>query len=569
MKEYGDITRRGFLELSRTTVCLAGLGLLACAGGAALEPEIAYATVIGDQTPLTDEEIELAIRSGEIKTEFPDAPVETYASRDYAVRTIAGSSRYKTNEAQVLYAFTKSQWAIVASGIGYADAICAAGLAGALACPIILTEKEGLGSTAQNCIKTIGATNLLLLGSEDVASRKVEEDLRALAGSAGTFERLCGPDRYATQMAVYDYGVRHGLWTGDTIVVSNATGFADALAVSPISYKLKAPVFYVDGTATLPPAQEEAIRSSGKAKFIITGDEKVMSKGTEQLLQSLGPVKRLAGNTRYKTSLAIAQYAVDHLGMSWDGVAITSGSAPYDALGGGPVQGKENSVIVLMEEDDYHYAPFIPFAPYKPSRMKFFGDKAIYSCAYKTRFALQAGYSLSDVEGLRIYIDAGHGGADHGASGSGYEEYKLTAELANKVSSVLRDRFGFSVYTNTSGNSYKVRHPEAKAMDCGIFVSIHFNSSGGMGASGTESYVHSRNSAAGSKALQHSIHTRLFAALGLTDRRERAEKCAVVSGPLPSVLLEICFIDNANDMRVYQSKKDAVASAIAQGIAEV
>ena len=217
-----------------------------------------------------------------------------------------------------------------------------------------------------------------------------------------------------------------------------------------------------------------------------------------------------------------------------------------------------------MEEDDYHFTPFDPFGGVKPSYMKFFGDKAIYSSAYKTRFALARGYKLTDIEGLRVYIDAGHGGYDPGASGSGYQEYKLTAELAGKVGSYLQS-YGIPSYVNTKGNDYKLRHPEAKAMDCGAFVSIHFNASGG---SGTESYVHSANSAAGSRILQRSIHTRLVSALGLDDRRQKNAWFAVVSGPLPSVLLEICFIDRPSDMSTYQSRKEAVAQAIAQGIAE-
>lgn len=561
------MSRRGFLKLGGSAVCTLGLGAVAAAGGSLLAPEAAYATVEGDQTPLTDEEIEAAIQSGEIMTEFPESPVAAYALTNYAVKTIAGSSRYETNKAQVLSAFSSCKWTIVASGVGYADSICAAGLAGALECPIILTEADKLSQTAIDCIKSIGASNVLLLGSAVVASQQVEDSLKALVGSSSV-ERLGGDDRYATQMKVYQYGVDHGLWTGDLAVVSNATGFADALTISPISYKYKAPVFYVDETDYFPPEQEAAIKACGKKRFLITGDQAVMSNSVESFLWSTGAtlVKRLAGPNRYKTSLAIAQYAVSDLGMSWNGVAITSGSAPYDALGGGPVQGKENSVIVLMEEDDYHNAPFIPF-PSKPTSMKFFGDKAIYSSAYKTRFALQAGYKLTDIEGLKVYVDAGHGGSDPGACVGSYREANLTAELAQKVGNYLQANYGVQSYVNTKGNDYKLRHPEAKAMDCGVFVSIHFNIGGGKG---TEAYIHSANSAAGSVRLRDSVLNRVVSALGRGEHGNGRKSAwfAVVSGPLPSTLVEICFLDNPSDMSVYSGKKDAVARAIAQGIAE-
>lgn len=565
----GGMSRRSFVKLGGSAACAAGLGALAAVGGSMLAPETAQATVVGDQTPLTDEEIEEAIRNGLIKTEFPEDSVVTYASKDYAVRTYGGKTRYETNALQVMTAFSSCEWVIVASGAGYADSIGAAGLAGALDCPIVLTEAEKLSDYAVATIKTLGAKNVVLLGGTSVASEQVEQSLAELLGSADAVVRLCGEDRYGTQMAVYEFGSERGLWTGDTAVVSNATGFADALSVSPLSFKLKAPVFFVDETGYLPEEQKQAILECGKKRFILTGGQAVMSDDVAALLGSLGTVVRLAGNTRYETSQKIAEYAVRDrdLGMSWNGLAVASGLAPYDALGGGPVQGKLNSVLVLMDENDYHSEPSIPFS--KQPSMKFFGGSSIFSSAYKMRFALKIGYLPTDIEGLKVYVDAGHGGSDPGALGNGYKEADLTAELAKKVGECLSSGYGIPSYVNTSGNDYKLRHPEAKAMDCGLFVSIHFNSLGGTGrGTGTESYIHSINSAAGSKTLQHATHTRLVLALGLTDRKEKDAMFAVVSGPLPSVLLEVCFIDNASDMSTYNSKKDAVARAIAEGIAE-
>lgn len=552
------LTRRKFLGLSGSAACAAGLGALAAASGSLLAPETAYATVEGDQTPLTDEEIEEAIRSGQISTEFPESPTATYAATDYKIRTYGGALRYDTNSIQVSSVFSSSHYVIVASGVNYADSISSAGLAGALDCPIVLTEPDALSTSAAQTIKALGASEAILLGLEDVATQQVELDLK---GIVGTVTRLGGETRYDTQMRVYEYGVEKGLW-GSAVVVACGTNFADALAVSPLSYKLKAPVFFVDDSRMFPDAQAQALVSSGKTEFIVTGGNEVISNEAVSFLSGLGSVTQLAGADRYETSRKIASYAVSR-GMSWEGVAFASGTVPFDALGGGPVQGKANSVIVLTQENDYHYAPVVPFSG-QPS-MKFFGGKNVFSNAFKARFALAAGYKLTDIEGFRVYVDAGHGGWDPGASGSGYRECDLTADLAKRVSNYLQSDYGVASYTNLSGNDYKVRHPEAKAMDCSVFVSIHFNASGG---TGTESYIHSQNSAAGSKALQSSTHSCLVSALGLYDRGKKNEWFAVVSGPLPSVLLEICFIDKSSDMSTYQGRKDSVAKAIAKGIVQ-
>lgn len=555
--------------------------LLAAAVGLCLmvpvTPAFAYIPEDQDQTPATEAEIAEALANGDIDTDVSqfDNGIATYAATDYAVRTLGGSDRYETSAKQALYAFPRTSTAIVASGAGYADSICAAGLAGALDCPIILTEPGSVGSVTSNALKSMGVTDIILLGSETVASKQVENQLRSIVGSSGSVERVWGEDRYATQMAVYEYGVEHGLWTGGTVVAASAEGFADALSVSPVSFKLKAPVIYIDGSLTFPEEQEQIIRSDLKNKnFILTGSTVVTSAAAEKFLDSVGSgsVVRLGGSDRYLTSEAISKYAVSSLGMSWNNVAFTSGTAPYDALGGGPVQGGENSVLLLKEETDPKSSIDFPFN--SVSRMKFFGDAAIYSGAFKTRCALALGFDLTDIEGFRLYLDAGHGSGSNGTSAydpgataaDGTAEAALTSDLADRVASVLRNQYGLQVYVNKDG-WYKTRQAEAYALDCGALVSIHFNAFNGS-ASGTESYIHSYNNAYTSDILQSRIHDDLVNAMGLSDRGKKRQELAVLGGNLPATLLEICYIDNRSDLNAYYAKRDAVASAIARGIAE-
>lgn len=560
-----NVSRRSACKLGIHTAGLAGVAATAGLAGMFALPQDAWATVEGDQTPLTDAEIDQAIADGLIKTEFPSDKNQSRAAGNFAVITLGGPSRYATNAAQVRYAFEDSEWAIVASGEGYADSICAAGLAGALDCPIVLSEPDHLGDSAATTLRMIGVRHVILLGSTVATSEAVEESLRALVGQSGSVVRLGGTDRYATQMAVYAYGVEHNLWQGDTAVVASAAGFADALSMSPVSFCLKAPVFYVNEYGELPLEQQNALKKCGKSRFLLAGSSTVTPVAVERFLQGLGTTVRLSGWDRYETSRAIANYAVNTLGMSWNNVALTSGRAPYDALGGGPVQGRSNSVLLLTEETDLHTEPSVPFAAARPAALRFFGDSAIFSSAFKARLAMKAGFALSQVKGMRVYLDAGHGGYDPGAVGNGYRECDLTADLAWRVNNILTSQYGMSVYVNVSGNHYRYRHPEARAMDCGILVSLHFNAGGG---SGTETYVHSYNSATGSKTLQHAIQSRLVQTLGLSDRGEKAAPYAVTSGPLPSTLVEVCFIDKWGDINRYLQYRDSVAQAIADGIAQ-
>ena len=553
--------------MSKKSLAAITLLLFACL----CAPSSVYATVEGDQTLLNQEEIDAAIEDGLVAdpSVFAGEP-DSLASENYSVRTLGGVNRYQTSVREALYAFPQTDVAIIASGAGYADSICAAGLAGALDCPIILTEPDHLTAETGDALRSMGVSKVILLGSEAVASARVEQDLRSIVGNDVT--RLWGVDRYNTQMAVYNYGVQNGLWTGGTVVVASGVDFADALSISPVSFALRAPVLFCDHSKSLPAAQYEAAKSSGKYSFLLTGSEVVTSKDAENKLDAIGSVVRLGGTDRYNTSLAINRYAVENLGFTWNGVAVTSGQAPYDALGGGAVQGRERSVLALADEGGSKDPVNPPFCGAQPTSMKFFGDKAIFSMAFKTKFALAAGFDIQDIEGFRVYIDAGHGqnssndGAlDPGANGSGYQEYQLTQDLANRVANSLKATYGINSYVNTDG-WYKLRQAEASNLDCGLFVSIHFNAGRG---SGTESYIHSYNAASGSGSLQSSVHPSLVSALGLANRGMKSEAFAVCGGNVPATLLEICFIDNPSDMAQYNARRDGVAAGIAAGIANL
>lgn len=344
------ITRRGFFRLSGSAACALGLGLAAGSLGVAA-PEASFAEELVDGANAEGEYTftpEDALTEGDLPAEVQPLAVSTGPG----VVNLGGADRYATVAKEALYAYPTSQTAVVASGVGYADSIAVAGLAGALGCPILLTNSTYVPDVTLSALTQMGVKKIVLIGSETVASASVLAKLK----SYGSVERVAGADRYATQMAIYNYGAKHGLWTGNTAIVASALNFPDALSASPVSYALKAPVFFCDSTLTLPAAQRKVLTSELKVpNFLLLGSTTVTSKSVENFLSGLssqrgGKTVRLGGADRYATSEKIAEYAVKNLGFKWDGAAFASGRGPYDALGGGAVQGKEKSVLLLADE---------------------------------------------------------------------------------------------------------------------------------------------------------------------------------------------------------------------------
>ncbi|MEA5020603.1 MAG: RICIN domain-containing protein [Gordonibacter sp.] len=181
-------------------------------------------------------------------------------------------------------------------------------------------------------------------------------------------------------------------------------------------------------------------------------------------------------------------------------------------------------------------------------------------------------FFLATTSAFKVYLDAGHGynsngdgRIDSGAVSFSYQEYRLTEDLVARVSREL-DKRGIEYHIG-SGKAYWDRHQDAVNMGCSTFLSVHFNASDGFGT-GTESYIHSYNAAAGSSVFQNLLHKYLVEGTGLIDRGKKQEQFAVCGGRLPSILCEIAFIDNPHDMATYNSRCDNVAAFIATGVQE-
>lgn len=174
----------------------------------------------------------------------------------------------------------------------------------------------------------------------------------------------------------------------------------------------------------------------------------------------------------------------------------------------------------------------------------------------------------------RIMLNPGHGyykngTYDSGAVGNGYKEAELTREVADKVAAALSGYAQVDIWDKEK-DMYNY-NPTIKWEDYSFFLSIHFNASTDS-ASGCEVYHHpNRKDCKTDKLLlEKVVNAGGFASRGVMTATHavtsRSDKCA--NGKTTSALLEVCFIDNADDMKKYQDNKDAVAKAIASALIE-
>ena len=187
------------------------------------------------------------------------------------------------------------------------------------------------------------------------------------------------------------------------------------------------------------------------------------------------------------------------------------------------------------------------------------------------------------LNGYKIFVDAGHGGTDPGASGNGLVEKDITLDIANRLRTQLQNLGATVRMSRTSDTAVSIdsRINASNSFGANIFVSIHCNSASSTSANGIETLV-------GDKASQNTIKlaqqvsARLASRLGASLRsgiatgvkRAPADTGRYVKVVDPAhnkawaILPEILFLSNANDATKLKSatNRQAAAEAIASGI---
>ena len=215
--------------------------------------------------------------------------------------------------------------------------------------------------------------------------------------------------------------------------------------------------------------------------------------------------------------------------------------------------------------------------------------------------------SLPAAAGMRIVLDAGHGGWDLGTVGrQGLLEKDLTLDIVGRLGNLLEKRLGAEViYTRQDDNYIALdrRAEIANQAQAELFVSIHANNSDIASARGVETYytntfssahAYSHSDAAGatlqtvgfanidirdkvleSRKIALDIQRALYGALaaknpGIRDRGVKRASYVVLTGTsMPAVLAEVSFVSSPADEANLQNAnyRQMIAEALYKGIA--
>jgi len=192
-----------------------------------------------------------------------------------------------------------------------------------------------------------------------------------------------------------------------------------------------------------------------------------------------------------------------------------------------------------------------------------------------------------------VILDAGHGGHDHGATGNGLREKDMNLDVVYRAGRMLQAR-GFNVYVTRKDDTFiplEKRTALANRTPNAVFISVHFNDSKNIEASGIETFVlaprgvpsmgrdelgviddrvhpgHARN--AENILLAASVHSAMVARSQIPDRGiKRARFHVLRNSRIPAILIEGGFMRNPRDGRLIADAnyRQQLATAIVAGV---
>ncbi len=259
------------------------------------------------------------------------------------VNRSGGAGRIDTANLVVETAWDAASTVLIARSDEYPDAIAAAPLAAKLGAPVLLSTPTTLPASTAAQIRRLGATNAILLGGTQALAADIEAQLRDQTDVTDV-RRIFGENRHGTATAI-------AAEVGGTSVFlvrgTGTSGFADALAVGGLAAARGFGI--VLATPDRLPAETKLYLDGAEITDIVVvgGPAAVSDEVAQEAKGDARTLRRIAGSTRYATSLLLAGEALDaglRPAVTW----FATGENWPDALVAGPAITRLGGVLLLV-----------------------------------------------------------------------------------------------------------------------------------------------------------------------------------------------------------------------------
>jgi putative cell wall-binding protein len=232
-------------------------------------------------------------------------------------------------------AWDASEYAIIASGENFPDALAATSLAKKYDAPILLTAKNSLSPVTKESLDILSTTTVYLIGGTGAISEAVEQEIEALGIAV---MRISGEDRYDTSVKI-----AKELESVTEVVFVPGNQYAHALAVSSIAANRNMPVILMPKDS-VPDSVKDYLSALEISNSFIIGSENDISSNVEKQLTN---PTRISGSDIYDINLNILrEFPANY---TYNEVIIATSTNFADALAGTAYASQMSCPIFLLD----------------------------------------------------------------------------------------------------------------------------------------------------------------------------------------------------------------------------
>lgn len=251
------------------------------------------------------------------------------------IHRIWGSDRYDTATEISKSGWTDgSEYAVIANGENFPDALSAAPLAKKYNAPILLNSGKSIDSKVESELKRLNVKKVFIIGGTAVVPSSVEKRLSQVNIEA---IRLYGQDRYETAVKVAEQ-----LGFNGELAIASGENFPDAMSMAPIAAQKGMPIILTSGE-NLPSSVAKYIKDKKINKTYVIGGNDVVS---DNIFNTLPNAERLYGDSRYDTNIAVLKKFENEL--HFNNIYLSNGENFPDALAGSALAAKNSSAVILV-----------------------------------------------------------------------------------------------------------------------------------------------------------------------------------------------------------------------------
>ncbi|WP_454055574.1 cell wall-binding repeat-containing protein [Clostridium sp. Marseille-Q7071] len=258
------------------------------------------------------------------------------------IKKIYGKDRFSTATEVSQEGWYYSDYAIVANGLGFADALCSTPLSKAVDGPILLTHANKLPEVTKNEISRLGVKKVYIVGGTGAVSKNIENQIRSMGIQV---QRLGGKDRFETSLLIAKE-MEKLVYVDDIVIVPGDEKFegADALSIAPIAGSRNMPMLLASKNE-ISPSIKKWIDGMNANNTYVVGQTGAIS---DKAIKDIPSVIKINGKDRFDTNLKVLDEFSYYLEYERVYTSKAVDSSIVDALTTGPLAAKKSSPLLLV-----------------------------------------------------------------------------------------------------------------------------------------------------------------------------------------------------------------------------